>query len=158
MRVARQRVVGDKELMRSMRKLPQAAAGRTLDQALGEGLRPMRDRTAENARKLRQPHTPKGGHLDEGVVIVRREAKGNYYRTFWISFARRARKISHLVEFGTRPHAQPRRGIMHPGARPKPFMRPAFESTKHQVVREVGVRIWYAMRDFTLAATKTRRR
>jgi HK97 gp10 family phage protein len=36
---------------------------------------------------------------------------------------------AHFVEFGTAPHWQPNRfgGIMHPGARPKPFLRPAFE-------------------------------
>lgn len=36
---------------------------------------------------------------------------------------------SHLVEFGTAPHWQPNRfgGIMHPGARPKPWLRPAYE-------------------------------
>jgi HK97 gp10 family phage protein len=36
---------------------------------------------------------------------------------------------AHFVEFGTAPHWQPNRfgGIMHPGARPKPFLRPAYE-------------------------------
>jgi HK97 gp10 family phage protein len=41
----------------------------------------------------------------------------------------RPASYAHFVEFGTAPHWQPNRfgGIMHPGARPKPFLRPAFE-------------------------------
>jgi HK97 gp10 family phage protein len=41
----------------------------------------------------------------------------------------RPSSYAHFVEFGTAPHWQPNRfgGIMHPGARPKPFLRPAYE-------------------------------
>lgn len=46
--------------------------------------------------------------------------------------------VAHLVEFGTAPHAQPRRGIMHPGAKPYPFMRPAFERNKELVIQNLG--------------------
>ena len=48
--------------------------------------------------------------------------------------------VAHLVEFGTAPHFQPNRfgGIMHPGARPKPFLRPAFETMKEEVVRKTA--------------------
>ena len=70
----------------------------------------------------------------------------------------------HLVEFGTQPHALGKgssllrvkrgrvtrrgagqHGAMHPGARPQPFLRPAYHSTKGQVtaavVRRVGEEI-----------------
>jgi hypothetical protein len=45
-------------------------------------------------------------------------------------------KYSHFPEFGTAPHYQPRRfgGIQHPGARPKPALRPAYE----QNIREAS--------------------
>jgi len=46
--------------------------------------------------------------------------------------------VGHLVEFGTAPHLQPRRGIFHPGARPKPAARPAFEATKAEVMKILG--------------------
>lgn len=48
--------------------------------------------------------------------------------------------VAVLVEFGTAPHWQPNRngGTMHPGARAKPFMRPAFEETKQQIVDRAG--------------------
>jgi HK97 gp10 family phage protein len=53
---------------------------------------------------------------------------------------RRHASVGHLVEFGTAPHYQPNRngGTMHPGARPHPFMRPAFEMTKAQIVVRAG--------------------
>lgn len=48
--------------------------------------------------------------------------------------------VGHLVEFGTAPHWQPNRfgGTMHPGARPKPFMRPAYDMSKAQIVLRAG--------------------
>ena len=35
-------------------------------------------------------------------------------------------KTAHLVEFGTQPHQVG--GVQHPGAEPKPFMRPGFDA------------------------------
>lgn len=48
--------------------------------------------------------------------------------------------VGHLVEFGTAPHWQPNRfgGTMHPGARAFPFMRPAYDMTKSQIVVRAG--------------------
>lgn len=43
-----------------------------------------------------------------------------------------------LLEFGTAPHFQPKRGVMHPGAQAFPHMRPAFDSTKGVVVATLG--------------------
>jgi HK97 gp10 family phage protein len=44
---------------------------------------------------------------------------------------------SHFPEFGTAPHWQPNRfgGIMHPGARPKPALRPAYEQYVERAAR-----------------------
>lgn len=55
--------------------------------------------------------------------------------------------VAHLVEFGTAAHFQPKRfgGIMHPGARPKPFLRPAFEEHKEQIVRDLGDEVFQAI-------------
>lgn len=43
------------------------------------------------------------------------------------------RNYAHMVEFGTRPHSVAPKGSSvrdpHPGARPKPFMRPAFDES-----------------------------
>lgn len=61
---------------------------------------------------------------------------------------------AHLVEFGTRPHKiKPRNGealridghvvseIDHPGSRPKPFLRPSFDSKAPQAVVAVAEQI-----------------
>ena len=55
--------------------------------------------------------------------------------------------VAHLVEYGTSPHWQPnyRGGWMHPGARPYPFVRPAFESSKEEGVRIYANEIWKAI-------------
>jgi len=37
---------------------------------------------------------------------------------------------AHMVEYGTKPHWMPKRKWMHPGAKPKPFMRPAWDENK----------------------------
>lgn len=132
-------IKGDKALrakMRSLGNLTKSDANAILKNAL----EPVRELTSANAMALRQPgRTPRGGHLDQGVVAVPATEKSSRTRTtWWVSFARRARKIAHLVEFGTAPHAQPRRGIMHPGARPKPFFRPAFDATKLDTLTRIG--------------------
>lgn len=49
-------------------------------------------------------------------------------------------RYAHLVEFGTAPHFQPGRGVMHPGAAPKPFLTPAYFSTRDEVVKRFGQR------------------
>lgn len=44
---------------------------------------------------------------------------------------------SHFVEYGTAPHWQPNRfgGIMHPGAQPKPWLRPALDASTGQAAK-----------------------
>lgn len=62
----------------------------------------------------------------------------------------------HLVEFGTAPHLIPKRGskvvkvngklvrgpVQHPGTPPRPFMRPAWQATKGQLVHKMGRVMW----------------
>lgn len=140
---AKGKVTGDAEIIANIRRAYQSVGGRYLDDTLKNSLAPMREQTEINARLRRQMgYSPPGGHLDQGVVIRKTEASGLYHRIYWVSFAKRARKIAHLVEFGTAPHYQPLRRMMHPGAQPYPFFRPAFESTKHEVVDEVGIQVW----------------
>lgn len=61
------------------------------------------------------------------------------------------RAYAHLVEFGTRPHRtgkgsslgdRKQRGRSHPGARPQPFMRPAFDTKGEEAKKliEKGIR------------------
>lgn len=162
-------VRGDKALQVNMRRAYNSVGGQFLDRMLVDALEPMRDQTEENARKLRnyngkypgfpQPATPrKGGHLDQGIVIRKREQRGRLHRVYWISFSKRARKKAHLVEFGTAPHFQPnfRGGFNHPGAAPRPFMRPAFETKKKEVLSFVARRTWRQISTSILAQASRR--
>lgn len=139
---ARAVVTGDKEIAANLRRAQRSIGGAWLDNISMEALEPMRSETEQNAKQLRRPFNPRGGHLDEGVVIQKTDQKGTLFRIYWVAFRKRARKIAHLVEFGTAPHFQPKRNQMHPGARPKPFFRPAYESTKNEVVSFVSRETW----------------
>ena len=135
-------VRGDKEIRANFRAIQKSVGGRALDTNIMQSLQPMKEATIAGALEHRQPHNPPGGHLDEGVVIVKRDSRGSMFRVYWVTFTKRARYIAHLVEFGTAPHPQPNRGIMHPGARAFPFFRPAFEETKEGVGKSIGARVW----------------
>lgn len=155
----RSKVVGDRDLIANMKGIGGAVSGRPLDALLADSLEPMRQETVANARVLRQPGTtPVGGHLDEGVVVAKVESRGKGYRRYWLTFRNRARKIAHLVEFGTLPHYQPLRRIMHPGARPKPFIRPAFEGHKSKAVEAFAAGAWKLIKAYALSNTARRRR
>lgn len=139
---ARNILQGDVELRRALKGIPELTS-RGLDSAVRDSLEPMRKQTSLNALRLRQPDSgPPGGHLDQGVVVRKVAGRGKTSRTFWVSFARRARFLAHLVEFGTAPHWQPKRNRLHPGARPKPFATPAFEETKDDAVALLGRKTW----------------
>lgn len=140
--MARTSLKGDKELIRALGRMPNTIRA-SIDPIAKEALEPLRDQTEKNARMRRQPgKTPSGGHLDQNIVTAKKSGGSTGLRVFWVSLRRRARSIGHLVEFGTAPHFQPRRGMMHPGARPFPFMTPAYEQEKNNVVSRVATLTW----------------
>lgn len=61
---------------------------------------------------------------DRPTHLVGPDAKSGHYR------------VAHLVEFGTAPHMVGDK--LHPGAAAAPFLRPAFEETKDEVIRRFG--------------------
>lgn len=62
------------------------------------------------------------------------------------------RNYAHLVEFGTRPHSvapgaklsnpASQRPMFHPGARARPFMRPAFDGKRAAAETAIRQRLW----------------
>lgn len=82
------------------------------------------------------------------VVIVRRKFKGKGYPP---------RTYAHFVEYGTAPHSLGKGSIrkvfkgskktvrqvgkLHPGAKAKPFLRPAFDAKKFEAVRVIERKI-----------------
>lgn len=148
---------GDKQLRANLRAMQKLYTPKFMDDALDYATAPLVRATMNNARPLRDfagkyigfpdPATPrKGGHLDEGVV-AQPVGGGRRSRTWWVAFGRRAMKLAHLVEFGTKPHFQRRfrGGYMHPGASPHPFFRPAYESTKHEVLRRLAMKVAFSL-------------
>jgi hypothetical protein len=62
------------------------------------------------------------------------KASGASARTVFVS----PRSTAHLVEFGTKPHSYKKRAGIHPGARAKPFMRPALDSKGDAAIAKFG--------------------
>jgi HK97 gp10 family phage protein len=65
-------------------------------------------------------------------------------------------RYAHLVEKGTRPHAVGRGsslrsgaqvGIRHPGAKPYPFLEPAYDSTRVSVSNDIRTQLQLALAD-----------
>jgi HK97 gp10 family phage protein len=139
------RVTGDKELIANLRLLAKGIPVRVIDSSAKSAMKPMTDEAKQNARMHRQPgRRPKGGHLDEGIAFRKAKQQTRRRRSYVLGAMNRARRILHLVEFGTMRHWQPNRfgGIWHPGARPYPIMRPAFDNHSDEVSKIFGTDIY----------------
>lgn len=85
-------------------------------------------------RNLKAQGSYKRGVLYRSMRI--RKLKSSTSVSNWVVAATgRGIGIAHLVEGGTRPHWQPKRGVMHPGAKAYPFLEPAFFAYDDDVVR-----------------------
>jgi hypothetical protein len=124
-------VRGSRELASAFRQLaavPTAAARRRAREA---ALEPVKEAYVQNLRANDSDDTgaliasigtgPQSGKPDRTLVGAR---EGRFK-------GRTPSSYSHFPEYGTAPHYQPNRfgGIWHPGARPKPALRPALESS-----------------------------
>lgn len=142
------KVRGARALQATLEEMSRRPKVATINKASREALQPMKQEIERQARPRRQrgKKRPKGGHLDEGIRIQHvKKGGGRRKRTTKLGPGTpRAVRIAHLVELGTAPHWQPNRngGQWHPGARPYPFMRPAFEATQDEVLQEFEEAIW----------------
>lgn len=147
-------IKGDRLTASNLRMLGTQGLPLTLvDQAGRVALAPMLKDAKARARQHRNyigkysrfPQPKKGRvHLDQALVVGKQGKQSKWRRKILLGARRRARKIAHLLEFGTAPHFQPnfRGGFFHPGAKAKPFMTPAFEAHKRQVSTEMGKQLW----------------
>ena len=138
-------IKGDKELQRTLRRLNSRPSTGDMDRIALAALQPLIHETENRAPRA---------SLQTGVRAKRTRANGRLAREYWVAFARgMAMRIAHLVEFGTAPHslfpgASRRRNRFqdlppfHPGTPPEPFFRPAFESTKDDVIKRFGQLAW----------------
>lgn len=104
--------------------------------ARGEALKPFVVAAKSN---LASNGSNKTGKLSASLGVAEKQGAQNTTSAGPIR-GKRNYSAAVLVEFGTAPHWQPNRGggQMHPGARAKPFMRPAFEQTKDEIARQTG--------------------
>lgn len=136
---------GADHLLRNFRNMERAATRQEIDSVMVRALTPLQQETINRAPR---------SSLKRGVVIAKQRANSRTNREFWVSFRRGiAMRIAHLVEFGTAPHSLAKgasrrknylqdRPPFHPGTRPHPFFRPAFESTQDEVYDAAGAGFW----------------
>ena len=138
-------VQGLAELDRLLKELPARLEGTVVRGGLRAGAVVL-----QNAAKQNVP--VKSGALRRSIKVSTGIKKGRVY-----SRVRAGDKIAfyaHMVEFGTRPHKIGKVGRMlwingrwvyapvnHPGSRPRPFMRPAADSTAQTATVAVGNKI-----------------
>lgn len=69
--------------------------------------------------------------------ILKRSIAKSYNRAKLVGqvYTRKAGWYAHMVEYGTKPHWMPKRQWMHPGAKPYPFMVPAWKAHKDGYIR-----------------------
>lgn len=116
------KVTGHRQTAAAIRRLAQFPRGK-VGAASRKALAPMLAKAKAN---LKANKSYKRGVLYRSMAI--RKLRGSSSLSQWVIAATgRGVSIAHLVEFGTAPHWQPRRGVLHPGARRKPFLEPAFD-------------------------------
>lgn len=163
-------VTGDRQLANALRELSKGVPISTIDKAARDSMNPMLLDAKANAKRQRnyigkypgfpQPKSPRaGGHVDQGIIFGRDKTSTRTKRRFTLGATGRARKLLHLLEFGTMPHWQPRfkGGFQHPGAKARPVMTPAYESHADDVEMRFGQSLWVALRAKVLQL-KARRR
>lgn len=147
--MARDVVRGDRELARALRALAKGPSAREVDTMANQAMAPVLQDVKNRLRahrnfaskypsffpKQRGPFT---NHLDKNVFMRKDGKQSQYQRSYRLGGTRRAARLMHLLEWGSRPHMQPNLGFMHPGSTPRPTMVPAFEHGKADVVRDFG--------------------
>lgn len=132
--MARSSVTGGPELRAALKAL-RSALSAPLNEASKRAMEPM----AEEAKALlKRNGSVQSGRLYRIITVVRNRKRSSALRPVYEvgpDGSDPAYREAHLVEFGTAPHFQPELNRMHPGARPKPFMRSAFEQNKEGAVK-----------------------
>lgn len=132
-------LVGDTALVSALAQLGRAIGGPVLDSSLRKGanvLKPEIQRRWDSAKNVNQTAAKSRG---QAVAVVKQTGRPRHQPEMIVGMAGGAISTAHWVEFGTQKHsvkpgASIRRGIfvghapMHPGNRPSPFFRPAFEA------------------------------
>jgi len=136
-------ITGLDEIQKLLNRLPANIEANVMRGALRAGVK-----VIETEAKTRVP--VKTGKLLKSIRISSRKRGSELKVT--LKAGGKGAKHAHLVEFGTQPHvinAKPEsvleflqgifaKTVMHPGARMKPFMRPALDAGRHLALREMA--------------------
>lgn len=140
--MARQSVMmtfeGDKDLIRALDRLDDKAVRRVVRPAISKAMTPMLKDARRRAKEIgdnetiskslgRRSKTYRGPGTTIQVIGPRKGFKDE-------ETGHNPANTAHLSEFGTSPHIT-KPGVRHPGTKPVPFMRPAFDSTRAQSLK-----------------------
>jgi|SRR5690606_31370984 len=139
------RVTGVKEIDTVIRKLPDQVNHKLLQSAHLQALK----LTVDKAKML-APEGPTGNLVDS-IGTVRPSFKRASELGLVESGPRRKGRYKgqagHLVEYGTRPR-QTKKGANRGAMKAKPFMEPAWESTKNDVIKSINQYLGRALVNF----------
>lgn len=92
------------------------------------------------------------GDLRDSVRVSTRSKRGTVYAS--LKVGNKKAWYAHFVEYGTKPHiikaknggtlhigSSFLRQVMHPGAKPNPFIRPAFDSKSSEAIAAVAAKV-----------------
>lgn len=141
------RLTGMGGISNALRQLPKALSDRVLKRALAASAQPVVDYAVATAKFTDHTGETRGSI---GVRPMRRKRFGSE-----VAIGPNSPK-AHLVEFGTKAHRiEARKGgflswlgivarsVEHPGSRPKPFFRPAWDlKGGPAMLADLGARIW----------------
>ncbi|RWN51388.1 MAG: HK97 gp10 family phage protein [Mesorhizobium sp.] len=142
-------VRGARETSRALRELAKVVSV-PINATSRFALQPTLKAAKANVRAL--PLKERTGTLAASLVIKPKPRSSKLNPTFQVGPDASAKRgtqygkrspvrYAHLLEFGTAPHYQPKRGVVHPGARPYPFLTPAYFATRDEVVNRFGKKI-----------------
>lgn len=145
-------VSGDDEVVRALMELAKGPTVGEIDRSAIASLKPMEKAAKARVRANRNydgkypgfPQPDPGRDFVDRGIVSRRIGGSKVKREYRMGARGRARRVLHLLEFGTAPHWQEnfRGGFMHPGARPKPAMVPAYEEGKGDIPELFGRELW----------------
>lgn len=135
-----------RDLVRGM-QTPVGAASR-------HALRPV---LRDARRNLKRNDSVVSGEMQRSLTIRKDRQAPKMKPVYKVGPRRDSKRVRtvHLVEFGTAPHWQPKRNRWHPGARAKPFMRPAFDGNRDAAIQRYAAKL---EPEIQKAARKVRRR
>ncbi|MET4163724.1 HK97 gp10 family phage protein [Marinobacterium sp. MBR-111] len=150
-------VQGLRELEQALKDLGDQVGVKVLRSALRDAGKPTLERAkalapvSDSAHKGYKGKVQQPGELKKALKIRTRLSRRNHSVFAFIGVRSKEAYYAQFVEFGTAPHyvtrgakrsrgtksgakhrSKPRR--MHPGAKPHPFLRPAWDQTKHSAL------------------------